>query len=166
MWTYPGNTLVTFSQFNANAAPGGTPRAEIEFRGTKGTLYLYGNGYEVVPDVITPNEFPPRTPVDRSVEKGWRVGAKAQIEPKKVTGGRADTADHARNFLDCVKSRKRCNCDIEQGHRDTSAALIGNIAHKTRSYLEWDAKSERFTNIEKANKLLRYEYRKPYQLPT
>ncbi len=166
LWTYPGNTLVSFSQFNANAAPGGTPRAEIEFRGTLGTLYLYGSGYEIVPDVITPNEFPARTPLDRKVEKGWRVGAKAQIEPKKLTGGKADTADHARNFLDCVKSRKKCNCDIEQGHRDTSAALIGNVAHKTKSYLEWDAKSERFTNVEEANKLLSYKYRKPYQLPT
>ena len=31
-------------------------------RGTKGTLYLYSDGYEIVPDVITPNEFPARTP--------------------------------------------------------------------------------------------------------
>jgi predicted dehydrogenase len=165
LWTYPGNTLVTFSQFNANAAPGGTPRAEIEFRGTKGTLYLYGNGYEVVPDLVTPNEFPARTPLDRKVEKGWRVGARALIEPKKGSGD-ADTAHHARNFLDCVKSRKKCNCDIEQGHRDTSAALIGNIAHKTRTCLQWDAGTERFTNSEKANKLLTYEYRQPYRLPS
>ena len=34
-----------------------------------------------------------------------------------------------------------------------------------RSYLEWDAKAERFTNNEAANKLLSYEYRKPYKLP-
>ena len=66
MWTYPGGTLVTFSQFNATAAPAATrPAREIEFRGTKGTLYLYSDGYEVVPDDITPNEFPARTPVDR-----------------------------------------------------------------------------------------------------
>jgi predicted dehydrogenase len=57
LWTYPGNTLVTFSQFNATAQPAGARNGEIEFRGTKGTLYLQGGGYEVVPDVITPNEF-------------------------------------------------------------------------------------------------------------
>src|SRR5262249_47895464 len=152
--SYPGDTLVSFSQFNANASPGGTPRAEVELRGTKGTLYLYGNGYEVVPDLVTPNEFPARTPLDRSVEKGWRVGQKALIQPKKATAS-ADTADHARNFLDCVKSRQRCNCDIETGHRDTSAALIGNIAHKMKALLEWDARAERFTNSEAANRHLR-----------
>jgi predicted dehydrogenase len=166
LWQYPGNTLVTFSQYNASAAPAAVQRGtEIEFRGTLGTLYLYGSGYEIVPEVVTPNEFPARTPVDRSVEKGWRVGAKALIEPKKLTGGKADTADHARNFLDCVKSRMPCNCDIEVGHRDTVAALIGNVAHKLKCYLEWDGKSERFTNNDTANKHLRYAYREPYRFP-
>jgi predicted dehydrogenase len=163
LWTYPGNTLVTFSQFNASAAPAGINRGEVELRGTKGTLYLQSNGYEVVPDVITNNEFPARTPIDRNVEKGWRKGAKALIEAKKVTG-KADTAAHARDFLDCVKSRKRCHCDLETGHRSTSAALIANVAHKTKSYLEWDGKEERFTNSEAANKHLSYAYRAPYKL--
>src|SRR6266508_3289114 len=49
MWHYPGDTLVTFSQFNATAAPGGARGCEIEFRGTKGTLYFSTSGYEVVP---------------------------------------------------------------------------------------------------------------------
>jgi predicted dehydrogenase len=165
LWQYPGNTLVTFSQFNASAAPASVQRgAEVEFRGTKGTLYLYGNGYEVVPDLITPNEFPARTPLDRNAEKGYRVGAKAEIQAVKGSG-RQETAPHARNFLDCVKSRKRPNCDVEVGHRDTSAALIGNIAHKTRTLLEWDARAERFSNSDRANQLLRYEYRAPYALP-
>src|SRR2546425_6322415 len=43
LWMYPGGTLVTFSQYNANAAPAALKGAEIEFRGTKGTLYLRGN---------------------------------------------------------------------------------------------------------------------------
>jgi hypothetical protein len=32
--------------------------------------------------------------------------------------------------------------------------------------LQWDAKGERITNNEAANKLLSYEYRSPYQLPS
>jgi predicted dehydrogenase len=165
LWQYPDNTLVTFSQFNATAFPGGRPGAEIEFRGTKGTLFLTGRGYEVVPDLITPNEFPARTPVDRNLEKGYRKGAKTVIEATKGEGD-ADTKHHARNFLDCVKSRAKTNCDVEVGHRDTTAALIGNIAHRTKSYLEWDAKAERFTNNESANKHLRYGYRAPYRFPS
>ncbi|MDY3552927.1 Gfo/Idh/MocA family oxidoreductase [Gemmata sp. JC717] len=163
VWHYPGDALVTFSQFNATGAPPAARPCEIEFRGTKGTMYFRTNGYEIVPEVVTPNEFAARTPLDRSVEKGWRTGAKPQIEAKKVDGAVRD-ADHARNFLDCVTSRKAPNCDVERGHRCTTAALIANIAHRTKSYLEWDATAERFTNNEAANKMLHHEYRVPYKL--
>ena len=166
LWQYPGNTLVTFSQYNCNAAPAGVKSGEVELRGTKGTVYIQGNGWEVVRDALTDKEFPARTPVDRAMERGYREGAKPVIEPRKVTGGKYDTADHARNFLDCLVTRDACNCDIETGHRDTTAALIGNIALRTKSYLEWDAKAEKFSNNQAANARLRYEYRAPYQLPT
>jgi len=165
LWMFPGGTLVTFSQYNASAPPAGLRNGEIEFRGTKGTLYLQSNGFEVVPDSITPNEFPARTPVDRAHERGWRAGAKPMIEPKKAEG-KAETSYHARNFLDCVRSRQHCNCDIETGHRSTSATLLGNIAYKRKVYLEWDGKTERFTNNQAANKYLSYEYRAPYKLPS
>jgi len=164
LWHYPGDTLVTFSQFNASAAPAGLRNGEVEIRGTKGTLYLQSSGYEVVPENVTENEFPVFNPLDRAVNRQWRMGEKALIEPKKITGGSgSSTAPHARNFLDCVKSRQKCNCDIETGHRSTSTTLIANIAYKTRSFLEWDAKSERFTNNPAANKFLSYAYRAPYQ---
>jgi predicted dehydrogenase len=165
MWHYPGETLVTFSQYNASAPAAAARPCEIEFRGTKGTLYLDTGGYEVVPDVILPNEFPARTPVDRARERGYRAGGTALIERKKVTSRILD-AEHARNFLDSVRSRARPACDIEFGHRATTAPLLGNIAHRTRSYLEWDAKGERFTNNEAANALLGYANRKPYTLPS
>ncbi|OWK34837.1 Gfo/Idh/MocA family protein [Fimbriiglobus ruber] len=164
VWHYPGDTLVTLSQFNATGSPGAARPCEVEFRGTLGTLYFRANGYEVVPDIITPNEFVARTPVDRAKERGYRTGAKTRIVGKSVEGKIRD-ADHARNFLDCVKSRKTPSCDVEYGHHCTTAALVANIALKTKAVLEWDAKAERFTNNNAANKLLSYEYRAPYRLP-
>jgi len=161
MWHYPGDTLVTFSQFNSSAAPAAARSCEVELRGTKGTLFMSIGGWEVVPEVVTPNEFVARSPIDRAQEKGYRAGAKPLIEPRKGTGTYADTA-HARNFLDCVKSRATPSCDIEFGHRATTTCLIANIAHRTRSLLEWDATRERFTNSERANAMLDYRYRKPY----
>jgi hypothetical protein len=74
----------------------------------------------------------------------------------------SDTTAHTRNFLDCVKSRGKCNADILTGHLSTSATLIGNIAHKTRSILEWDAKAKRFTNNAATNPYLQYKYRAPH----
>ena len=164
VWHYPGDTLVTFSQFNATGAPPTGRPCEIEFRGTKGTMYFTGYGYEIVPESIGPNEFAARTPLDRERERGWLKGGTPMIEGKKVDG-RIRDADHARTFLDCVKSRQVPPCDIEYAHRCTSAALIANIAHRTKSFLQWDAKSERFTNNEQANERLRSDYRKPYELP-
>jgi hypothetical protein len=64
-----------------------------------------------------------------------------------------------------VKSRARCTCDIETGHRSTTATLIANVAHQTQSYLLWDGQAERFTNHEAANRRLRCEYRPPYRCP-
>jgi predicted dehydrogenase len=165
VWHYPGDVLVTFSQFNATGAPPAGKPCEIEFRGTKGTMYFSTGGYEIVPEIVTPNEFAARTPIDRDLERGWRKGARAQIEAKKVTGRMKD-ADHARNFLDCVRSRKAPTCDVEFGHRCTSAALIADVAHRTKSYLEWDAKKEQFSNAAAANKWLSPKYRKGYELPS
>ena len=164
IWHYPGDTLVTFSQFNATGAPPAARPCEIEFRGTKGTMYFHTNGYEVVPEVVTPNEFAARTPLDRTIERGWRIGAKPSIEAKRGEGKILDT-DHARNFLDCVKSRKTPTCDVEDGHRCTTAALVAGIAHRTRSFLTWDAKAEAFVGNPAANKLLAYQYRKPHEFP-
>ncbi len=166
IWHYPGDTLVTFSQFNATAAPWSLPGCEVELRGTKGTMYLFGGGYEIVADDIKENEFPARSPIAREQEKRYRI-TKRLIESKQVKAGvnSAETAFHARNFLDCVKSRQKCNCDIETGHRSTSTTLLANIAYQTKAQLEWDARAERFTNHEGANKLLSYAYRAPYKLP-
>jgi predicted dehydrogenase len=168
MWTYPradgGRTLVTFTQFNSSGAGGAARPCEMEFRGTKGTLYMSGGNYEVAPEVIGQYEVPARSPLNRELDKQYRQGAKAQIEPKAVKGSQ-ETTFHARNFLDNVKSRGTCTCDVEIGHRSTTAPLIANIAHRTQALLAWDAKGERFTNNEGANGMLRYAYREPYAFP-
>jgi len=78
---------------------------------------------------------------------------------------RVDNEAHARNFLDCLKSRNvKTNCDTLTGHLSTSGPLLAIIALRTKAYLEWDAKAEKFTNNSAANKFLQYQYRSPYKL--
>ena len=163
LWEFDGPTLVVFSQYNANSAPGNAQNSEMEFRGTKGTLYVHFGHWEVVSENVTDIARFARTPLDRVSERSYAPSKKPVISPKSAKGSQ-DTAFHARNFLDCVKSRRKCNCDIVTGHLSTSATLIANIAHKTKSYLEWDARAERFTNNEAANRYLQYKYRAPYRL--
>jgi hypothetical protein len=89
------------------------------------------------------------------------------MEPMEVkaTGNNAGlTALHARNFLDCMRSRAKPSADVEIGHRSTTLSLMANISLVTELRLDWDAEKERFTNHEEANNLLHYEYRKPWKL--
>jgi predicted dehydrogenase len=165
MWTYPGGTLVTFSQFNTNASPADRRGSTIEVRGTEGTMFLDWDGYEVIPEKVCEVDFPASTPLDRKVDEPWMKQRHTMIKASKVEG-KDGTPEHARNFLDCVRSRKACHCDIEIGHRSTTTTLIADVALRSKSYLEWDRSEECFTNNPAANKYLRYEYRSPYRFPS
>lgn len=162
IWDYDGSMMI-FTQINANAAPGNMNKTEMMIRGTKGTMYLHLNRWEVVPEPVTELPLPQRTPVNRELEKSYNPSRKPVIEARKMEGY-PTTQPHARNFLDCMKTRAKCNCDVLTGHLSTSATLIANVAYKTRSFLEWDAKAERFTNNNAANQHLSYKYRAPYKL--
>ncbi len=81
---------------------------------------------------------------------------------------RPETAYHIENWLDCIKSRNRCNADIEIGQRATTLCYLVNIVRdvgRVGEPLKWDPKSERFTNSDAANKLLERPRRKGYELP-
>ncbi|HZT78768.1 MAG TPA: Gfo/Idh/MocA family oxidoreductase [Gemmataceae bacterium] len=163
VWEYDG-TLVTFSQFNASASAGNVRGWEVEFRGTKGTLLMQeGQGYEIIPERNRLKELPALSPVARK-ENAEQARAVKAARAAAAAKGRADTTDHARNFLDCVKSRQPTNCPVEVGHRSTSATLLARMALKRGRHLAWDAREERVTNDEEANKLLSYEYRAPWKL--
>jgi len=171
LWQFDGPTLVVFEQYNANAAPGNAKNSEMELRGTKGTMYIRYASWEVVPEKIADayegydQGRGYGNPVDRAGGEHASASLKPAMEPRSVQGPSSfDTTGHARNFLDCVKSRGKCNADVLTGHLSTVPSLIGNIAHKTRLHLDWDAQAERFTNNAQANEFLHYEYRAPYKL--
>ncbi|MCX5646385.1 MAG: Gfo/Idh/MocA family oxidoreductase [Phycisphaerae bacterium] len=147
----PSGVLLVFGQYEANGiAP--LESGEIEFRGTLGNLYSgsEGGGYKVAPSPA--GQFQPSKPRGKPEEK------------PAAKGGPDLTVLHIRNFLDCVKTRQKPHCDIEMGHRSTTFALLANMALTTRSRLDWDPKAERVTNNKEANKLLHYQYRKPWTL--
>lgn len=163
LWDF-GDMMMVFVQYNANAAPASAARgAEMEIRGTKGTMYIYGNKWEVVPERYTDVLFGQRTPLDRNTERGYNPSKKATIEGRSMEGA-SSTPPHVRNFLDAVKARVAPNCPVEEGHISTSNTILGHISLRTRALLDWDSNAERFTNNEAANKLLSYKYRSPYKL--
>jgi hypothetical protein len=71
---------------------------------------------------------------------------------------------HARNFLDCVKSRKRPIADVEEGHLTVAMCHLGNMATKLGRTLRWDVEKEEVIGDSEANRLLSISYRKPWTL--
>ncbi len=69
------------------------------------------------------------------------------------------------DFLDAVKNNKRPACDIEVGHRSTNMSLLGMLSLKLGRGVQWDGDKEVIVGDAEANKLLRREYRKPWQYP-
>ena len=159
VFEFASGRLLIFGQYEASNNrmwPVDFRNIDFELRGTLGTVYGGGGGYQIVPETGGQFESPePRMkPVLRAVEANRDMGRANPIM----------TAAHMRNFLDCVKSRKRPHADLEVGHRSTTFAHLGNIALATKSRLEWDSRAERITNNPAANKLLHYEYRQPWKL--
>jgi len=76
--------------------------------------------------------------------------------------GRGEDAFHLKNFIECVRTRKKPNADVEIGHRATSLCHLVSITRKLDRKLRWDPKAERFLNDDAANGMLARPMRKPY----
>ena len=81
---------------------------------------------------------------------------------------RPETAYHLENWVDCIKTRKRCHADIEYGQRSSTLCYLVNIVRdigRVGEALTWDPAAEQFTNCDEANKLLSRARCKGYELP-
>ena len=72
------------------------------------------------------------------------------------------SANHYRNFIDCIISRKETIAPAEIGHRSISISHLGNIAMMLEQDLVWNPKTERIVNNEKANSMLSRPMREPW----
>jgi hypothetical protein len=111
-------------------------------------MYIGDPGYQILP------------------ERGgqFQTAAPRMEEVRESTPDGNLTDQHTQNFLDCIRSREHPTADVEIGHRSTTFSHLANISLQTRLRIEWDAERERITNSEQSNRLLHYEYRKPWTL--
>ncbi len=77
--------------------------------------------------------------------------------------GTSIDAPHARNFLDCVKSRKAPKVEIEEGHLSTALAHLGNIVARTGRAIRLNGES--IEADPQANALVQRQYRKHWSTP-
>ena len=142
----------------------------LTFFGTKGSLATGRSGYEITADPkinpqnavakVLPVPHPvggPQTVPDQEAGKSW-------TEPETDDTGDAlkDYRRHARNFLDCVKSRKTPIADLESGHNVVTACHLANISLRTGRKLVWNAEKEAIADDREANRMLAREYQAPW----
>jgi len=78
--------------------------------------------------------------------------------------GEAGDAEHYKDFIAAVKSRRKPNADIAIAHASNVIAHMGNIAHRIGNLsMRYDAATGRFDNPN-ANAMIKPEYRKGYEM--
>ena len=75
---------------------------------------------------------------------GWQVTTSGGKVVEQMYG-RFPDAPHQQNFIECVKTRKPSNADVEILHDSCSLVHLGNIAHRVGNRsLRFDAATEQF----------------------
>src|SRR5262249_17660622 len=83
------------------------------------------------------------------------------VKFEKETGGDG----HAKNFIECVRSRQAPNAEIEIGHLSSVHCHLGNIVARTGRTLRLNGNPSAVLNDSEATKLARRDYRKHWATP-
>lgn len=141
-FTYPGGTHVELSD-NAN------PNGGALFIGEKGRIKFDRDGITEISD---------KSLLDIPLDT-------LNVQLIKST-------NHAQNFIDAIKDRNKPIADVEIGHRSATIGHLGNIARwvseKTQEVgvkMNWDTKTEKFTNNDWGNHFLSRPRRAGFELP-
>ncbi len=89
--------------------------------------------------------------------------------PEESKNTQDETSYHIQNWVDCVKSGKTCNADIEIGQRSTTICELVNIVRATAPVgkeIHWDPQAEQFTDLPEANAMLSRARRDGWELPS
>jgi hypothetical protein len=124
-------------------------------------------------------------PADKGPQMGGIfIGEKGKIEinrnrlaanPRELTKDAPPPADksefasvsneHIRNWVDCMRTRKKTAAPATIGHRSTTICHMINICRELGRKLQWDPVKEEFVGDEEANRLRSRSRRKGYELP-
>jgi predicted dehydrogenase len=161
VFEYADGTILEFATRGQYTNDEGTQRIGNLFYGTKGWVWIDGDGRTW------------QSYLGRKEEKG----PGKEPEPKKEDTGSGGSdplvltsieTPHYANFVDAVRANdpKLLACDVLEGHLSSALAHLGNISYRVGHALTFDGKSENFVNDKDADKLLTREYRKGFEIPS
>ncbi len=96
--------------------------------GHKGTITFDGDAVVVEPEWQFRDEF---------IEKRGSSKVYVEIEPHNAG------EEHHDNFLSCMRSRKKPNCDADFGYKIMTAIKLGVDSYRQGKTMLWDAAEEK-----------------------
>ena len=166
LFEFPGFVA---SWSHREASRGQPASAALEFFGTKGSLALTRNGFTLTGDKKIPPanavpQFAGAHPVGGPLPVPDFDPPQVWAESVKDESGnvREQFTKHARNFLDCIKSRKEPVSDLDSGQRVSTMCHLANISLRVGRKLRWDGAKETIVDDADAGKHLERPYRAPW----
>jgi predicted dehydrogenase len=166
LFDFPGWTAVWSHR---EVSKGQAAGSGIEFFGTKGSVGLSRSGFVITADrKIPPANAIPQFTGAHPIGGPKRVQEEGppQFWTEALKDESASPVDqfrrHARNFIDCVKSREQPVSDLESGQRVSTLCHLANISLRLGRQVRWDAKNETISGDEEAARMLTRSYRAPW----
>jgi len=144
IYEFPTYTLIWEHQVQCGLGPDRREHG-VAFTGSDATLIVDNNGWEIIAEPKKRNQ--------------------GLVEMKRrTTAGEKMRANHARNLLDCMKSRRQPVENLDLGHHVSTVAHLGNLALRSKARVQWDSERERALGNDAANALVARPYRAPWKL--
>jgi len=167
-WVFPTFTMNCAIR-EANATRGDPGQIYL---GTKGSLTMAG-GYQVVPeqkgdpvnDIPRFVGHPTGGPVYSNTPKTPWIQAQSggvESDPRYGTGGEPTMTMNERDWLDCMRSRRRPLCEVEDGHRVATACNLANMSMRLGRSIRWDPDKEQVIGDKEAAAMCVRPYRAPW----
>jgi predicted dehydrogenase len=133
----------------------------------KGVRYLYANGVEMIHGGPSGCTFT-GTEGTLRIDRGHLSADPADAIREPLADNEVhlyESTDHHRNWIQCIRERKRPVADVEIGARSVTVCHLGNLAYWHGRKLSWDPSAWKFADSE-ANAWLDGPRRDPWQLPS
>jgi predicted dehydrogenase len=144
-WDYAQGKSISWESRSCNDFPVENKGRGALIYGTTGTALLEGNNYTVYDS-------------KRKVVKELKDDTKADPTDKLSASGIKLDQVHMKDFIDCIRTGKKPNSPITEGHKSCAMLHLGNIAWRVGRELHLDPANGHIKDDPEAMKLWRREY--------
>jgi predicted dehydrogenase len=156
VYEYPDGKILEFATRGGYTNEEGTQKIGNLFYGTKGWLWIDGDGRKW------------QSYLGRKDEKGPGSDAPPETSGSDPLVLTSIERPHYQNFLDAIRAGdpSKVTCDALEGHLSSALPHLANISYRVGRALTLDPRTEMFVGDKEADRLLTREYRRGFEVPT